>query len=188
MIFTILSYFDNIIGPKIFLQLPNVKIHISFDYIPLLMDLYKEGFFIHEFGELKTANLIFEILNPRARGRINRIMISIISIEKEYNLSLSSFREIMEFFVYKFKNIDNLYKGFYYNSMPETVEKHNEIKDFMYSFYQSLNIFKQNMSKIFVYGLSPIGKSNIIKFLQEKFSQSRQQIGNIPIDRYYNSF
>ena len=185
MIFTVLSYFDNIIGPKVFLQFPKVNSHFTLKYVPLIMDLYEQGFFIHECGELKTANHIFDIKDPIARGRINRLMISIILIEKDYNLNLNSFKEIMEFLADKLKNIDHLYKGFYRDSIPEAIDYYNEIKDFMYIFHQSLNTYRQNISKISIYSLSPTGKNNIIRFLQERISHSREQIGTLPITRNY---
>ena len=187
MIFTVLSYFDNIIGPKIFLQFPNVNSHINLDYIPLIMDLYDKGFFIHECNDLKTANLIFDIKDPLARGRINRLMISIILIEKEYALNLNSFKEIMEFLALKLNKIDDLYKGFYCESMPEAIDYYNEIKDFMYSFHQSLNTYKKNVSKISIYSLSPTGKNNIIRSLQEKISHPKEQISALEITRNYKT-
>ena len=158
------------------------------DRITVLLDLHEEGFFIHEFGDLQTANLIFEVFSPIARGRLERIMISIILIEKGYKLSLSSFHEIMEFFVNKFKNIKDIYKGFYYASKPSAIDKYNEMKDLMYSFHQSLTTIKENISKINVYGLSPTGKNNIIRCFQEKFSQSRQQIDNFSINPEFKRF
>ena len=185
MIFTVLSYFDNIIGPKVFLQFPNAKSHIDLSYIPLIMDLYDKGFFIHECGELKTANLIFDIKDPLARGRINRLMISIILIEKEYPLILNSFKEIMEFLAHKLINIEDLYKGFYIESIPEAIDYYNDIKDFMYYFHQSLNTYKQNVAKISIYSLSPTGKNNIIRSLQERISHPKEQIGALPITRNY---
>ncbi len=183
MIFTVLSYFDNIIGPKIFLQFPNVNSHIKLDYIPLIMDLYDKGFFIHECNDLKTANLIFDIKDPLARGRINRLMISIILIEKEYTLNLNSFREIIEFLAHKLRKKDDLYKGFYCESMPEAIDNYNEIKDFMYSFHQSLNTYKKNVSKISIYSLSPTGKNNMIRSLQERISHPKEQTGTLPFTR-----
>ena len=149
------------------------------------MDLYDKGFFIHECNDLKTANLIFDIKDPLARGRINRLMISIILIEKEYALNLNSFKEIMEFLAFKLNKIDDLYKGFYCESMPEAIDYYNEIKDFMYSFHQSLNTYKKNVSKISIYSLSPTGKNNIIRALQEKISHPKEQIGAIPLTRNY---
>ena len=149
------------------------------------MDLYEQGFFIHECGELKTANLIFDIKDPIARGRINRLMISIILIEKEYTINLNSFKDIMEFAAHKLKNIDDLYKGFYRESLPEAINYYNEIKDFMYSFHQSLNTYKQNMAKISIYSLSPTGKNNIIKSLQDKISHPKEQIGALQNTRNY---
>ncbi|MFX1256526.1 MAG: hypothetical protein ACFFAN_01600 [Promethearchaeota archaeon] len=182
MIFTILSHFDNIVGPMISLKIPKSTTPINFEKIPFLMDLYKEGFFIHEIDELKTANLIFEISSPIARGHIERLMFSIVSIEEKYNLSLRSFRDIMEFFVQEFKKIKNVYKGFHYEILLKGREKYNEIADFIYSFHQILSDkitrANQNISKIITYGLSPLGKSSLIKSLQNKFLFSGHYLKN----------
>ena len=178
--FTILSVFDNRYGPRLFLKAPNLKTSIHLDHIPLLMDLFKEGFFVYEFGDLKTANLIFEIWSPLARGKKELLMITIGLYQGEYNLNLNSFQEIMEYFAVEFQNIKDLYKGFHHNHIPGGSEKYNEIIDFVLSFYESLpkesEIIKQNLAKILTYGLSQSGKNSIINSLQEKISQSRQGI------------
>ncbi|MHA1292015.1 MAG: hypothetical protein ACTSQJ_05035 [Promethearchaeota archaeon] len=188
MIGVILSVFDNLIGPKIFLKIPKSAKLISIDYIPLLMDLFKEGFFIHEFGDLKTANLIFNIYSPMARGRTELLMFSIISYQEQYNLNLSSFKEIMEFFVYKFRKIKDLYKGFRYKELPNACRVYKEIVDFVYSFYEFIpkdsTIIRQNFSKILVYELSPSGKDSIIKSLQSKLSKNSETFANISSTKF----
>jgi len=181
MIVTILSNFNNRIGPQIFLKFPDIMPSMYLDRIPLLMDLHKNGFFIHEFSKIKSANLIFDVYSPLARGRKEILMLSLVSINEEYSLSLSSFQEIMLFFVNEFRKIKDIYRGFYYEQIPEAKKEFIEITDFLHSFSQSLPneraIFKQNISKILTYGLSQSGKINIIKNLQAKFSQSKQTIG-----------
>ena len=177
MIGVILSIFDNLVGPKTFFKIPNSNGPVYLDHVPLLMDLFKEGFFVHEFGDLKTANLIFEIHSPIARGRKELLMFSIISYKNDYNFNLNSFQEVMEFFVYKLKTIDNLYKGFHGKEFQDANSICNEISHLLYSFYDTLPndnaIIKQNFSIIPSYELSPSGRDSIMTYLQEKFTQSR---------------
>jgi hypothetical protein len=57
-------------GPRIFLKLPENIDDEEFAQVPVLMDLYNgEEFFIHEFGGFKSANYLFEIISPKARGK-----------------------------------------------------------------------------------------------------------------------
>ena len=182
MIFSVLSHFDHRYGPKILVSVPELPSSINLEHIPSLMDLYREGFFIAEYQGVKTANLIFDIHSRFARGRKEFLMLSLVNLEGEYNLNLSSFREIMEYFVHEFKNIENLYIGLHCQDVPEADAKYQEILDFMYSFSNSLPderaIYKQNLAKILTYGLSQSGANNIIKSLQEKISQFKT-IGEI---------
>jgi hypothetical protein len=175
MLFSILSHFDHRYGPKILVSIPKLPPSINLDYIPSLMDLYKEGFFITEYESIKTANLIFEVYSRFARGRREFLMLTLITFEEEYNLNLSSFREIMEYFVNEFKNIKDLHVGLHYQDIPEADAKYQEINDFMFSFSNSLPderaVYKQNLAKILTYGISQSGTNTIIKSLQEKISQ-----------------
>ena len=79
----VLSRFDIKVGPKLFLNVPELQSQLFLDLVPLLMDFYEEGFFIHEFGELKTSNLIFTIPSPVTRGEQETLMITIIFLNEE---------------------------------------------------------------------------------------------------------
>ena len=182
MLISILSHFDHRYGPKVFYSVPELPSYLNLEHIPSLMDLHKEGFFIHEFGNIKTANLIFEIYSRFARGKREMLMLSVVTLDGEYNLNLSSFREIMEFFVKEFKNINELYVGLRHEDIHDAEGKYHEIMQFMHSFSNSLPderaIYKQVLSKILTYGLSPVGTNTIIKSLQEKISHFKA-IGEI---------
>ena len=67
MLIIILSHFNQIFGPRVVFNYPEVPEYLKFDHIPLLMDIYRTGFSIHKFGDLKTANRIFRYGNPDAR-------------------------------------------------------------------------------------------------------------------------
>ncbi len=178
MISSVLSYFDANYGPKILLQASELPEYIHIDHIPLLMDFYSGDFFIHEFGELKTVNLIFTVHNPRARGKEEMFMISLVFLnENTYQEEerLSSYKDVLNFFVDEFIKIKDVYKAFADKShlTQESSEKFEKIKEIFYSFFQSIPrekaVFKLRNSRIFMYGLPQAGKTTIIKSLQQTF-------------------
>ena len=185
MLVTILSNFDNRVGPRILHKYPNMQYDVPLDNIPLLMDLFKDGFFIHEFGQLKTANVIFEVPSPLARGRYEVLMVSIVSIEDQYGLNLSSYRELIEYLANKLSNIPEIYKGLHHNDVPGGNEIFSEITNSILSFHETLPderaVFKQHLSRLISNGLTQLGEGPMIEMLQEKFFPSKSNIGELSI-------
>ncbi|TFF96353.1 MAG: hypothetical protein EU544_00820 [Promethearchaeota archaeon] len=177
MLFVILSSFDNRLGPKIFLKTPEDVENVYLDQVPLLMDLYREGFFIHEFGNLRTANLIFEIRSPLARGRKELLMISIVSYAENFYLDLNSFKEILQFFTNRLKNIKDLYEGFHCEQLNRGREKFSQLYELMHSFYNNLPSERQLHEKLFsqvlTFKLSSQGKSHILENLRQELNTRR---------------
>ncbi|MGV9173341.1 MAG: hypothetical protein ACOC44_20520 [Promethearchaeia archaeon] len=176
MLYTILSYFDNRIGPKVLFTFPDltsIRSNIYFKKIPILMDLYNNGFFIHEFGIIRTANLIFNIYNPSARGRQDRAMLSLLSINEDYNVDLKSFKEIMECLILNLKQDQNIHKAFRYRETENGMKCFSKMKDILLNFHNSLpaNNFlaKKKLVEIPTYGLSRKEKSTIIDSIQNTF-------------------
>lgn len=134
----ILSYFDKIIGPKIFLKVPDNYNSNYLQYIPNLIDYYDEGYFIHEFVILKTANLIFQISSPLARGYMEIAMISIVLLNEEINPNF--FQESLKYFVFEIKRINDIYQGFYIEKeeIKGTRKAYIKMKDLMNLIYNSL--------------------------------------------------
>ncbi len=182
MIYPLLSYFNNRSGPRILLKAPELRTSAILDHIPLLMDLYREGFFIHEYGTIRSINLIFEMPSPMARGKAEILLLSLICFDRQYNLS--TFGEVMEFFVNELQNIPDVYKAFHCesNKILGAKEKFYEVANLFYLFNQSLPkkeaIIRQNTNKIYTYGLSDMGKMNIIKGLQKNLLQARNNAVN----------
>jgi hypothetical protein len=173
LIYLILSYFDNRLGPKILITIPEfrkAKTNIYYKKIPILMDLYNKGFFIHEFGMTRTANMIFTVYNPSARGREDRAMLTLLSINEEYNIDLKSLKEIMECLVMNLKKDKNICKAFRYKKQETGLTYFSKIKDLLFRFYKALPITnfaeKSKLIKIPTYGLSRKDKSNIINFIR----------------------
>ena len=119
----LLSYFDRIIGPKVFItNPPNLIEDLDEEYlnqIKSLLDSNDEGFFTHYFSsELKTANWIFTIKSNWARGRSEIAMISAIISEEEPDYVV--YEKIFSKFLGKIKNIPDIYKAFYVDVSPRS--------------------------------------------------------------------
>ncbi|MFX0144538.1 MAG: hypothetical protein ACFE9C_10710, partial [Candidatus Hodarchaeota archaeon] len=139
MFVLVLSHFDSIIGPMVFLNVPNLLSHEVLDEIPRLLDFYQEGFFIYEFKDLRTSNLIFKIPSPIARGREVNLMISIIIINDE-KTDLNIFQETLEQFAHELKQIDEVYKVFESNRINSIDHSELSIKveELLNSVYSAL--------------------------------------------------
>jgi hypothetical protein len=146
----LLSYFDRILGPLIFLTNPqNLINELREDYkeqIKSLIDSENDGFFTHTFSpELKTANWIIKLDSKWARGRYELVMISIIISEEEPDFA--SYEKILEKFVDKVYKITDVFKAFYINNEPpqekdEIQTKYALLKEELNNLYKILIIKK----------------------------------------------
>lgn len=134
----VLSHFDRIRGPKTFITIGD-KISTGYlDDISRYMDYHDSGYFVHEYREIKSANRIFLISNPFARGGSEILMISVVLIDE--NADIRNFYALLEQFVDNCKNIDKIHNFLYLNkkSISGTHEGYKKIEDLMYSTYNSL--------------------------------------------------
>jgi len=175
--YLILCHFDEKIGPKIFLQIPQRIEHEEIEQIPLLMDLYDEGFFIHMFGEFKTANYIFTIPSKLARGGQETLLITIVIPEGILEEDIA--KDLLAKFVTEFQSIKDVYLCFH-----DDQNKYEEVKNLFYSFYKSIpeetTLYYRRNKRIFVFGLSKSGKAPIIEKFREIVRNRR--IPNTDID------
>ena len=193
MIFPLLSHFNHHSGPMIFLKAPELGNSIHLDHIPALMDLYNKGFFIHEYGGIRSANQIFEIPNPLTRGKAEILMISLVSFDEKFNLN--SFQEILQFFVIQFREIPDVYKVFHLKSQAHSNEMNDKflaILDFFQSFNQLLPkkdiSFMNNINKMLTYSLSNLGKQKILKDLENSFIQMKQSYDWLTKEKNFDLF
>ncbi|MBN2152547.1 MAG: GTP-binding protein [Candidatus Lokiarchaeota archaeon] len=166
----LLVHFDAIFGPKIFLH-SGINVD-DFKHIPPLMDLYKEGFFYHEFNKDKSANLSFQVPSEYARGRCELLMLTYLVRDGELNPG--SAKGYLTRFAERLAQIKDGYKAFYvgsnrYPGDPRKLEEITEIFDGLYhSFPAEVNVFKQKERKIFMFGISKAGKTTILHALQNR--------------------
>jgi PAS domain S-box-containing protein len=135
----ILCRFDPIYGPKIFLKAPKSLNEEEIKKIPTLMEIRPDGFFIHIFENLKTANLFFKIPSAYARGGKEGFLISIVSnINSELKLMWA--KELLESFAQNLTNLEEVYKAFDYDTKNYIGDKGklSEIENLFFSFYNSI--------------------------------------------------
>jgi PAS domain S-box-containing protein/small GTP-binding protein len=184
----ILSHFDPRFGPKIILKAPESIELDDFVSLPALMDLYNEGFFVHTFGNYKSANYIFNIFSQEARGKTEMLLISIIfDINNNINSKLS--KELLEGFVREIEKIKDVYKGFYVkrNKYEDAPEKFEMIKELFFTLYSSIPeesiMYKQKDANILVFGLSYAGKTTLINSLRDDMRKKTLPTTYIDISR-----
>jgi GTP-binding protein SAR1 len=168
----LLTHFDCTFGPKIFLKAPETVNVNDFKHIPPLMDLYKEGFFYHEFNKDKSANLNIQVSSRYARGNFELLMISYLVRDGQLNPGTA--KEHLEKFADQLKQIDDAYKAFYIESSKHSgdARKFEEVKELFDAFYASIpaeiNMFQTKQAKIFVFGITKAGKTTILQALQNQ--------------------
>ncbi|NMC08003.1 MAG: GTP-binding protein [Candidatus Lokiarchaeota archaeon] len=167
----LLTHFDAIFGPKIFMHAGITSVD-EVKHIPPLMDLYKEGFFYHEFNKDKSANLSFQIPSTYARGNYEILMLTYLVRDDELNPIMA--REYLTRFADHMMRIDDGFKAFYVGSgkHPGDPRKLDEIKELFDSLYHSLpaaiNVYAQKERKIFVFGLTKAGKTTILDAMRNR--------------------
>ncbi|MGQ4872969.1 MAG: ADP-ribosylation factor family protein [Promethearchaeia archaeon] len=183
----VLSYFDNYLGPEIFLVAPENFPTERIKYITNFLDIDGDKFFIHEFDEFKSVNLKFELKSESARGRLISLMISILYIDENPNIDV--LKEILITFKDEFKKIQDIDDIFSVKNAKniENNKKLIKIKDFFYKFYDSLPVettfTKQRNARIFMFGLDFAGKTTIINRLKENIFTNPKPTTNINIVR-----
>lgn len=174
MIGIVLCIFDTLIGPKILYKIPKSTINPHVEFIPNLMDLENDDFFIHEFKDLKTANYQFKVFNPSTRGMNNMLMLSVYSHDEQCPIDLSSFKEIIIYFAEKLK------KNFIFENITKDEETFNALKKVLYDFHKALAkervFFEQNYSKKVYYELSSNGKRALLNRLNANFPDPENKV------------
>ncbi len=158
-------------GSRIFSKTSDTLNEEELKLIPQLMEIPSKGFFIHIFENLRTANLFLNLPSKFARGRFEKLLISIITdINNDLNLTLS--RELLENFATSLLNLKDAYKAFDiemkdYKGDPE---KLLEIEKLLSSFYitikpaiKALEISEQNLKErvkelTCIYGISKLAE------------------------------
>ncbi|MEX2719713.1 MAG: ADP-ribosylation factor-like protein [Candidatus Sigynarchaeum springense] len=171
-----LVHFDPIFGPKIFLH-SGIDVD-EFKHIPPLMDLYKEGFFYHEFNKDKSANLSFQLPSSYARGNCEILMLTYLVRDGELNPGMA--KGYLSQFAERLVQIKDAYKAFYVGSAkyPGDPRKLDEIKELFDALHHSLpaevNMYKPLSKKIFVYGLTKAGKTTLLNAMQNRREKQYQ--------------
>ena len=172
----VLSHFDQIKGPKTFMTVGDEIPDNYLDEVPSYMDYHDEGYFIHEYGKIKSANLIFLVPNPLARGGSEIVMISVVLIDE--NSDPRNYYTTLEQFVKSIKKIDNIETSFYLNKDNNSgayciLEK---IESLMYSTYNTLPVkpvyIISDGAKVLMLNLNKEDNSTLLEFLDKVQNKS----------------
>lgn len=137
MIFLVLSHSHVNLGPRLVTTYPGLPDNILLDHLPFLIDFYDPGFFIHEFGELKTSNFIFTMDTMKPRGQEEIFMISIAFMTEHYDKVV--FRGVLRTFWEEFKEIKDVGDIFYETNNQSIFcdQKALKIKNIMKALFNS---------------------------------------------------
>ncbi|MFX1373397.1 MAG: PAS domain S-box protein [Promethearchaeota archaeon] len=184
----ILSHRNPYFPPYIFLKSPENIQRDDIKQVPILIDLYENGFFKHTFGTFHTANLIFDIPSEYSNTKKERLLVSLI-IDSKSKIKATYAEEFLESFVEEFRKIENAYKAFYVESRIDKGDpnKLEEIKTLFNTYYTSFPeeevIFEQKEAKVLIFGLSLAGKTTIIRTRRKSVSKTTFPTINVDISR-----
>ena len=136
MIYLVLSHFDVIEGPKIFLKTPDSAKEEILEQVPDLLNLYDDGFFVQIFTDFKSTNLIFNISSDFARGNQEILLVSILlDIEKDIDLNLA--HNLLLEFKRRLRKLPDAFKAFYLTSHKYLgdADKLEEVKELFLDFF-----------------------------------------------------
>ncbi len=165
----ILVYFDQLIGPKVLISSSDLDKPLQ-SRIVTLMDINQDqGYFEHIFSteqqdEIFIANYAFIIPSDWSRGKLDRLMVSMISSPDQES---KSFKSLVEEFIAKIKRNKDIYKGLYLRSTrrdPE-IDLYYKLLDAYFSELRikvESSILGNIVGDVFVFGPSGAGKTSII--------------------------
>ena len=166
----VVSVFDFVYSPKIWLKAPELFDHEYLENIPDLMNLYEDGFFVHVFGGLKSANLIFDLPSSKDRGGVIKMLISIIITEGDINEDLS--RKMIESIKTDLTSISGLYLILGINKAQNDLETYTKAKELILQYHETIPDEIVDLTiptiKFFVFGATQVGKTTIVQVLQGK--------------------
>ncbi len=135
----ILSYFDGLRGPSVFLASPPQSLSEELEArIPGFMDIYDRGFFINVEEGVTIANTVFEIHSGIARGSKELLEVSVVLKEEGLNVQLAGLlKDFLDKFAKYCQQMPDLYLAFY-PKRPEATKKHQEFSTYFVNFSEIL--------------------------------------------------
>ena len=173
----ILSYDNPFFNPTMFLKYPDTLDLDALEQVPFLMQQYEKGFFIHNIGNLTTANLLFTVPSKYSRDKEEKLMISLV-VEDPVKFNSSLANKTLEKFVEELSEIKNVYKAFYADSKIHSGDKSKvlDIRALMSKIHRTIPedkiVFERKDAKVLIFGLSMAGKTTVIKCRRKSISKN----------------
>jgi len=173
--YLVLSYFDNIFGPKVFKSLSEkLGKNLENEVLEYMKINVKKGFIVGISSapdqKIKIINYLFEVPSKLARGRNETVMLSLI-VEKNYRIEM--FQEKLKELSTEIINSPKIYKAFYQKT--DINSPASEIKNLISRLDHILSEYYNKISKLIdnpdlgdflILGISKVGKSTIIHYLK----------------------
>ncbi len=139
LITVVLSHFDTILGPMVFLHAPESIGEEKLESITKLFNLFEGGFNIHMWGNYKSANLFFDIPSESGRGKVEMLQISIV-VDIDTSVNMNHLRELLRGFKKEISEINDCYKAFHVHDKraPRDNKVYTELKDTFFSYFKSV--------------------------------------------------
>ena len=135
----ILSHFDNVLGPRVFMKIPENNETNNYHHITALMDLDEEGFSIHETDQYRSANRIFTVPNQSARGGHETLQLSVV-VDVDTKINLNFVRKLLTDYSKRINRIKDCHKAFKNNDRDKDDEQvYQELKKVFKRFYKSVH-------------------------------------------------
>lgn len=159
-----------ILGPKSLLTVPTELDTEKMQILEKLLDLHEESFFEHYTHEnplVSIGILAFEIPNVNARGKVERLTLSVII---DGNHKVAPYQSHLEKIVDSIKAIDDVYSALYLGTPqenPDSKPKFEQLKSILENGLKNCEDFErsQKSGNLVFFGLQAVGKSSIIKRL-----------------------
>ncbi|HEY0089534.1 MAG TPA: Arf family protein [Candidatus Lokiarchaeia archaeon] len=182
----ILCHIDKYYLPQVFLKVPKSLDVKYLKEIPNLIVKSESKFLISDIRGIKSANLIFKIPNKYSINKKDTLLVSILVTDGEIDVNKS--QKLLEKFANKIVEIEDAYKGFYVNSdeYDGDLVKYELIKNIFTTFYKNYsenNFIRERDAKIFIYGLSKVGKTTIVKILQNSYLTNTLPTTNVEVSK-----
>jgi GTPase SAR1 family protein len=166
----ILTHFDDIRGPMIFMASPPKVSEGIEKFLIGALDLnLPEGFFENKIQneDITLGNYIFELDSDWARGKSISLMLTMVL---KTNQKFNRIKQRLLKIVSQLINLKNGYKAFYGNSKrddPEILEKKQEITKILFKSTEFLGAYIDHikMGKVLVVGTKYSGKTSFINCL-----------------------
>lgn len=166
---TILTYFDSLIGPKTYKTIPALDKSLQRDVSKLLDMTIRGGFFVHSMGQYSSVNSTFYIKSPHSRGHEEALMVSfLLDVKFRDNLI---FKPLLTRFVEDLQAKPDVVNAFHPNEVDEAVHLAavRRLDEFLTALHaEGTRQYEESLiGQLLILGLDQAGKTSLLNTLRD---------------------